>query len=65
MTTDKAPRSGHPWREVDTTDRLLFTCRDCDVDVPVTAADTQAGIRLYCLECDGEMELDWSWRQDD
>lgn len=47
----------HPWVEATDTDTLLFYCEGCDIHVPVTAMDTQAGIRLFCPECDDDMEM--------
>lgn len=47
----------HAWVEAKDTDTLLFYCGDCDIHVPVTAADTQAGIRLFCPGCDDDMEM--------
>lgn len=35
---------------------MIFMCNQCLVVVPLTAADTQAGIRLFCPECDEEMD---------
>lgn len=46
----------HPWRAVHhRNDRGAQICRDCNVIVPVTSGDMQAGIRLYCPECLEEM----------
>jgi len=45
----------HPWNETDDSDKSLYHCPDCGVTVPVTAADIQAGIRLYCPICDDEI----------
>lgn len=45
----------HPWREASIHDRMIHICDDCLVVIPVTAADIQAGIRLFCPQCDGEM----------
>lgn len=50
---------GHPWRETPTMDRMVFWCADCAVTIPVTAADPQAGIQLFCPGCDAEMDDRW------
>jgi hypothetical protein len=55
----------HEWNERRRHDRLSFYCEDCDVYVPVVSNDTQAGILLYCPDCDSRMEYDWEWRNEE
>lgn len=50
---------GHEWYDKPRMDRLVFWCDDCDMQVAVTASDTQAGIQLYCPDCNAEMDGDW------
>lgn len=55
----------HPWVGTSYNDKLEFVCRFCDVHVPVAASDIQAGIRLYCPECDRQMTYNTDWKDDD
>lgn len=60
---DQLPE-GHAWRRANFNDKLLLRCRECDIDVGLTASDTQVGITVYCPECNEEMEYDFSWKDD-
>jgi len=48
----------HPWNQADKNDRSKYHCSDCGVTVPLTAADIQSGIVLYCPVCDDEMIIE-------
>lgn len=49
------PRS-HDWWDKPWMDRLVFECPNCPITQAVAAADTQAGIRLWCPRCNTEMD---------
>jgi len=63
MTKPQDLPADHDWYSVRETDRLSIYCEDCDIWIPVTANDTQAGIRLFCPRCDDTMEYDYGWRE--
>ncbi|RLM53177.1 hypothetical protein DVK02_14910 [Halobellus sp. Atlit-31R] len=64
MTDPTELLDGHEWQQCSRYDKLDFYCSECKIHIPVTAADTQAGIRLFCPQCDRTMEYNFEWREE-